>query len=76
MAPRRTTSLARITYRLHQQRETHLQPSIELRKRYLEKAYAAQLRSEKEMIQGHIHKMQPGVGKVFLMQRLAQLSKN
>ena len=49
--------LANLTYRLHQQR-LQMAPSIELRKRFLTKAFHAQLRSEKEAIASHIGKLQ------------------
>ena len=64
--------LANLTYRLHDQRE-RLAPGIELRRRMLEKARHNQIRSEKEAIQGHISKLQPGVRLAFLRKRMQQL---
>jgi hypothetical protein len=52
-----------------------MQPSIELRRRFLvASAYAAQLRTEKETIERHITKLQPGVRRVFMRHRLNQLN--
>jgi hypothetical protein len=66
--------LQNLTYRLHQQREL-LQPSIVLRKAFLTKAFHAQLRSEKDNIESHIQRMQPGVRKAFLIKRMEFLTK-
>ena len=64
-----------ITYRLHQQRD-RLTPSIDLRRRYLAKMSADQVRSEKDMIASHLGKMQPGVRRVFLASRLEHLNQH
>ena len=64
--------LANITYRLHQQRDK-LAPSIELRRKHLEGTFHAQLRAEKDSIQGHIARLQPGLRRVYLQSRLEQL---
>ena len=64
--------LANLTYRLHDQREK-LAPGIELRRRMLEKARHTQIRSEKEAIQGHLSRLQPGVGLAFLRKSMQQL---
>ncbi len=66
--------LQNLTYRLHEQRQL-LQPSIALRRAFLTKAFHAQLRSEKEGIEGHIQRMQPGVRKAFLVKRMEFLMK-
>lgn len=64
--------LQQLTYRLHEARQL-LQPSIELRRRFLTKAFHAQLRSEKDNIESHIQRMQPGIRKAYLQKRLEQL---
>jgi hypothetical protein len=64
--------LANITYRLRQQRE-RLEPGQEMRRRFLERGRHSQLRSEKEAIQGHISRLQPGVRLTYLRKRLQQL---
>ena len=64
--------LANLTYRLREQREK-LAPGIELRRRMLEKSRHTQLRSEKEAIQGHVSRLQPGVRLAFLRKRMQQL---
>ncbi len=65
--------LAKYTTMMHKQQEM-MQPSIELRRRYLASAYAAQLRTEKATIEQHINTLQPGARRVFLRRRLDQLS--
>ncbi len=65
--------LAQLTNMMHKQREM-MQPSIELRRRYLASAYAAQLRTEKGTIEQHINRLQPGVRRVFMRRRLEQLN--
>ena len=65
--------LAQLTNMMHKQREM-MQPSIELRRRFLASAYAAQLRTEKGTIEQHINRLQPGVRRVFMRRRLEQLN--
>ena len=64
--------LQRILYRLHDQREK-LAPSLELRRAHLTAAFHGQLRAEKDSIEGHIGRLQPGVRRVYLQHRLALL---
>ena len=59
-------------YRLHDQREK-LAPSLELRRAHLTSAFHAQIRAEKDSIQGFIGRLQPGVRRVYLQNRLALL---
>ena len=66
--------LQHLTYRLHEQRHL-LQPSVVLRKAFLAKAFHAQLKSEKEGIESHTQRMQPGVRKAFLRKRMDFLMK-
>ena len=64
--------LQRIVYRLHDQREK-LAPSLELRRAHLTSAFHGQIRAEKDNIEGFIGKLQPGVRRVYLQNRLALL---
>ncbi len=64
--------LQRIVYRLHDQREK-LAPSLELRRHHLTSAFHGQIRAEKDNIEGFIGKLQPGVRRVYLQNRLALL---
>ena len=65
--------LAKYTTMIHKQREM-MQPSIELRRRFLASAYATQLRTEKGTIEQHINRLQPGVRRVFMRRKLEQLN--
>ena len=62
-----------IVYKLHQQRE-RLAPSIDMRRRFLRKMFADQVRIEKDMIASHIGKLQPGVRRKLLASRLEHLN--
>ena len=64
--------LQRILYRLHDQREK-LAPSLELRRSHLTSAFHGQIRAEKDNIEGRIGRLQPGVRRVYLRNRLALL---
>ena len=64
--------LQRILYRLHDQREK-LAPSLVLRRAHLKSAFHGQIRAEKDNIEGFIVKLQPGVRRVYLQNRLALL---
>ena len=64
--------LQRILYRLHDQREK-LAPSLELRRQHLTSAFHGQIRAEKDNIQGFIGRLQPGVRRVYLKNRLELL---
>ncbi len=66
--------LQRLTYRLHEQRQL-LQPSVVLRRAFLTKAFHATLKSEKESIESHTQRMQPGIRKAFLHKRMEFLTK-
>ena len=65
--------LANLTYRLHQQR-LQMATSIELRVRFLTKAFHAQLRSEKELIASRTGRFHPGICRAFLEARRHQLN--
>ncbi len=64
--------LQRIVHRLHDQREK-LAPSLELRRQHVTSACHGQIRAEKDNIEGFIGKLQPGVRRVYLQNRLALL---
>ena len=64
--------LQRIVYRLHDAREK-LAPSLELRWARLTSAFHGQIRAEKDNIEGFIGKLQPGLRRVYLKNRLALL---
>lgn len=65
--------LAKLTYRLHDQR-AKLAPNLELRRHHLTAAFHAQIRSEREAIESRIGRLQPGVRRVYLKHRLEQLN--
>jgi hypothetical protein len=46
---------------------------IELRRRYLEKAYCAQIRSDKHLLRSRIAQMQPSAQRAFSQSRLEKL---
>ena len=66
--------LRTLTYRLHDQR-AKLVPSIELRKHCLTAAFHAQLGAEKEHIESRIGRLQPGLRRVNLANRLEKLNE-
>ena len=70
---KKKVNLQQIVWRFREARE-RLQPSIELRRNYLTAVYHQQLASEKAAIQGHIGSLAPGVRKVYLQNRLAELN--
>ena len=72
MAPAQTARLNNIVWKLHEQRGRSAE-LIELRKRYIEKAYSAHIRSDKQLLRSHIARMQPSVQRVFLQLRLEKL---
>ena len=68
------TKLASMVYKLHDQRAKQA-PSLGLRKRCLEASFHQEIRSEKQMIESHIARLQPAVRKVYLAQRLDKLNE-
>jgi hypothetical protein len=72
MAPAQTARLNNIMWKLHEQRGRHTE-LIELRKHYIEKAYCAQIRSDKQLLASRIAQMHPSVQKAFLQARLEKL---
>ena len=65
--------LQRILYRLHDQREK-IAPNLQLRRQHLTSAFHAQIRAEKENIEGAIGRLQPGLLRVYLKNRLELLN--
>ena len=64
--------LQTILYRLHDQREK-LAPSLQLRRQHLTSAFHAQIRAEKDNIEGFIGRMPLGLRRVYLNDRLQLL---
>ena len=64
--------LQRIVFRVHYQREK-LAPSLALRRAHLTSAFHGQIRAEKHSIEGRIGRLQPGVRRVYLQNRLQLL---
>ena len=74
MAPVATARLNNIVWKLHEQR-SRMTESIELRKKYLEAAYAAQIDSDKKLLQSQIHRLHPSLQRAFLQARLEKLNR-
>jgi len=71
MAPQ-TARLNNIVWKLHERRGRSAE-LIELRRRYLERAYIAQIRSDRALLRSHLARMQPSVQRAFLQARLEKL---
>jgi len=74
MAPVATARLNNIVWKLHEQRG-RVHELTEMRKRYIEKAYCAQIDSDKKLLQSRIHRLQPSVQRAFLQARLEKLDR-
>ena len=74
MAPVATARLNTIVWKLHEQRG-RVSELAEMRKRYLERSYAAQIDSDKKLLQSRIHRLQPPLQRAFLKARLEKLSR-
>ena len=72
MAPVATARLNNIVWKLHEQRSRNVE-FIELRKRYIERAYCARIRSDKQLLRSRIAQMHPSVQRAFLQARLEKL---
>jgi len=70
---KKKVNLQQITWRLHQARE-RLQPSIELRRKYLMTVQHQQLAGERADIQHYIGSVSPGVRRAYLQRRLTELN--
>ena len=71
MAPAQTARLNNIVWKLHEQRGRNAE-LIELRRRYLQTAYCAQIRSDKQLLRSRIAQMHPSVQRAFLQAQLFQ----
>ena len=74
MAPAQTARLNNIVWKLHKQRGGNAE-LIELRRRYLEKAYCGKIRSDKHLLRSRIAQMQPSVQRAFLQARLEKTER-
>ena len=74
MLPAVTARINNIVWKLHEQRGRNAE-LIELRRRYLEKAYCAQIRSDKHLLRSRIAQMQPSVQRAFLQARLEKTER-
>jgi len=74
MAPVMTARLNNIVWKLHEQRG-RVAELTEMRKRYIEKAYCAQIDSDKKLLQSRIHRLHPSVQRAFLKARLEKLDR-
>ena len=74
MAPVATAKLNNIVWKLHEQRG-RVAELTEMRKRYIEKAYCAQIDSDKKLLQSRIHRLQPSLQRAFLKARLEKLDR-
>ena len=72
MLPAATARLNNIVWKLHEQRGRNAK-LIQLRKRYIERAYCAQIKSDKSLLRSRIAQMYPGVQRAFLRARLEKL---
>ena len=67
-----TARLNNIVWKLHEQRGRTAE-LIELRRRYIERAYCAQIKSDKQLLRSRIAHMHPSVQRAFLQARLEKL---
>jgi hypothetical protein len=67
-----TVRLNNLGWKLHEQRSRNAE-LIALRKRYIDMTYAAQIRSDKQLLRSHLARLQPGVLRAFLQARLQKL---
>jgi len=74
MAPAMSAKLNNIVWKLHEQRG-RISELTEMRKRYLESAYAAQIDSDRKLLQSHIQHLQPALQRRFLQIRLEKLNR-
>ena len=72
MLPAATARINNRVWKLHEQRGRNAE-LIQLRKRYIERAYCAQIRSDKVLLRSRIAQMHPSVQRAFLQARLEKL---
>jgi hypothetical protein len=72
MLPAATARINNIVWKMHEQRGRNAE-LIQLRKRYIERAYCAQIRSDKALLRSRIAQMHPSVQRAFMQARLEKL---
>jgi hypothetical protein len=73
MSPQLQAKLNNIVWRLHERRG-RVAESVELRKKYIEATYAAQIDSERKLLQSRIQRLQPSLQRQFLEGQLRKLN--
>ena len=68
------SGVGKLTNTFFEQRK-HITASIDLRKRFIERAYIHQMKGEREMVPSRIERMTFGVRKTFLEKRLRKLNE-
>ena len=63
-----------ITWKLFEKRK-RITENMELRRKMVEASYHMQLQNDRNSIQSHVAHLQPGVRRVFLQTRLAELNR-
>ena len=66
--------LAKLVYKLHDQR-AKLEPSVELRRKYLLATFAAQVQSEKDAVRSHLERMSPGIRRSIQLPNTPEISQ-
>jgi len=74
MAPVATARLNNIVWKLHERRG-RVAELTEMRKRYIEKAYCAQIDSDKKLLHSRMHRLPPSLLRSFLKMRLEKLNR-
>lgn len=69
-----TFKVGNIVWRLYERRKSQTELT-ELRRKYIERAYAAQIDSERKLIESRIYRLQPGAQRLFLQERLRKLNE-
>ena len=67
--------LQMLVQRIHKQRE-NMQPSIDLRRRFLAAAVQNQLKNEHALIERHVTKLQPALRTVYMRHRRENKKKS
>jgi hypothetical protein len=66
--------LNNIVWKLHEQHSRNAE-LVELRKRYIERPYCAQIQSDKQLLRSRIAQMHPSVQRASLQARLEKLTE-
>jgi hypothetical protein len=69
-----TATIGRTTWKLHEARG-RIQESLALRRTMLLDSHQQQLRNDRNDINSHIHRLQPGLRKAFLAMRLEKIKQ-